>query len=123
MRPFAKTALVMALTVFLVFAIASLIAIYLFGSYEPAWGRGASLQVSWWLSLGGAILVMLGAGTAAKLGGDDHIASTRSVAIAGVSFALVSIAVVWLLSVVEFPYSHLLIFPWFGLVPALIAYY
>jgi hypothetical protein len=123
MRTFATVALWMASMVFLVFAIASAVAIYGFNSYEPAWGKGGSVQISWWLSFGAALLVLVGAGAGAKLAGNGRVARAKTVAITGVSFALLSITVFWLLSIVEFAYSYILVFPWFVLVPAFIGYY
>jgi hypothetical protein len=122
MRAFAIVAILMSVSVLAVFAIASTIAIYGFDGYEPAWGKGGSVQVAWWMSLAAAIIVLFGSGVGALLAGKDNVTKPWVVAVTGVAFAFLSIVVFWLLSASGFEYAHLYVIPWFLLVPAYVGY-
>src|ERR1700678_841043 len=36
--------------------VAAPVSVYLFGEYEPAWGKGGSTQVLWWIAIGWALI-------------------------------------------------------------------
>jgi len=77
----------------LVFLTAAVVSVYGFGQYEPAWGRGGSLQVEAWLALVGALVAMGSFGISSAL---LHRAHTPAASFAlGVVCAAGYIALCW----------------------------
>jgi hypothetical protein len=91
-----KTVLRFGAAVLFVFLAAAAVSIYRFDQYEPAWGRGGSLQVEAWLALVGALIAAgsFGISSAALRRAHAPIAAV----VLGVACACVFVAACWFLN-------------------------
>lgn len=86
MHAWARSAAVLAATVFAILAVLNAVAIYGFDQFEPMWGRGPSFQVGLWLATAASLVCLVG-------GGFGYRAAARRCAIPVTSTA-VGVAVV-----------------------------
>jgi hypothetical protein len=91
-----KTVLRFGVAVLVVFLAAAAVSIYGFGQYEPAWGRGGSLQVEAWLALVGALVAAGSFGIGSAVLRRAH--SPTAAVVLGVACAGVFVAACWFIN-------------------------
>jgi hypothetical protein len=99
MHPWARAALQMAVGFWVAVVLFETVAIYGFGQFEHAWGRGPSLQVVSWVATGVALVVLVSAALGFKVGSQRGTVP-RAIIAASLGFLLVLLLslILWVLS-------------------------
>ena len=118
MKPFARFALYFAGGLLASALLLSTLSVYAFDQYEPAWGRGGSVQVEWWISCGAAICALFSVGVAVRWLTPARSVGSTAAFVSGVAFVFLTIATSWLLTQLQVPDSRSLVLLWILLGPA-----
>jgi hypothetical protein len=120
MFPYARTALTFASTVLVMLIAWFTVSVYGLGQYEPAWGRGGTVQVGWWLSAGVALAALVSSGMGASLAGRERTVSRVAAVITAAGYVGVSYWMLLLLS--RFGAPRLLSALWVIVLPGVCTY-
>jgi hypothetical protein len=120
MKPFARFALYFAAGLLASALLLSTLSVYAFDQYEPAWGRGGSVQVEWWVSSGAAICALFSVSLVTWWLAPNHAVSSAVALASGVAFVLLTIGAFWLLGRLQIGSSHSFVLLWIFVGPAIL---
>jgi hypothetical protein len=120
MKPFARFALYFVAGLLASALFLSTLSVYAFDQYEPAWGRGGSVQVEWWVSSGVAICALFSVAIATGWLAPNRSVHSAAALASGVVFVLLTIAVFWLLGRLQVRGSRSFVLLWVFVAPAIL---
>jgi hypothetical protein len=122
MRPFASFALSFSAAALATLLAWSAVSVYVLDGFEAAWGRGPTLQVLVWISVGVSVLVLFSSGFGARAAGLNRQVSWPLPIALGTAFVMLSAVVGWVMESAGFPPNRLFAILWLVLSPFAIAF-